>query len=71
MMWFGWGGGWMVLSMIAFWGGIILLVAWGLRALDPRTRDEAGSHRILGERFARGEIDEAEYERMSATLRGR
>ena len=72
MMWLGWGGGWMALWMVLFWGGVALLVVWGLRALDPRTRDDdSRASRILDERFARGEIDDEEYARMSSAIRGR
>ncbi|HEX8859312.1 MAG TPA: SHOCT domain-containing protein [Actinomycetes bacterium] len=78
MMW-GWNGwawwGWalMSLSMVAFWG----LVIWGIVALFRRPadrwpgdgrREEPDPERILGERFARGEIDEEEYHRRLQTL---
>ncbi len=72
MMWFGWGGWWMTLSMILFWGGIIALVVWGLRAVDPVRRDDAHRpRRILEERLARGEIDEEEFDRRIGALGGR
>jgi putative membrane protein len=64
----------MSFSMIAFWG----LVVWGIVALfrgaggsrtarpDPERTDP---ERLLGERFARGEINEEEYQRRLHTLR--
>ncbi len=74
-MWFddGWGwGAWLVmtLGMLAFWG----LVIWAIFALvrsstDGATRRGATPEQILGERFARGEIDEDEYRRRLDALR--
>ena len=76
MMW-GWHGwnwwGWlaMSLSMVAFWG----LIIWGIVALFrgsgwnwPRN-DRPDPEQILAERFARGEIDEEEYQRRMEVLR--
>lgn len=71
MMWFGWGGWWMGLSMVLFWGGVVVLLAWGLRAVELRSSDDAARpRRILDERLARGEIDEEEHARRLETLRG-
>lgn len=74
MMW-GWNGwswwGWllMTLSMLGFWG----LVIWGIVALFRRSgdsrHDRPDPQRLLAERFARGEIDEQEYQRRLQTLR--
>lgn len=70
----GWGYALMTIGMLAFWGlvigGVVLLVRKPDRSdstdflLTPRT-----SHRILAERFARGEIDEDEYTGRLAALR--
>ena len=71
---FGWGGGiggWvMMLGSLALVVGLVLLVAWGIGTgargsagrvdSGPAGSDQAGA--ILRERFARGEITEAEYE---------
>ena len=83
----GWGGGhWVVaiVMMVLFWGAIALVVlavvrsgSWSRhdhqdhRLVPPRrdTTDEA--ERILHERFARGEIDEAEYTRRHDLLKDR
>ena len=52
---------------VAFWAGVIALGVWvALRLTRPRTADTALS--ILNERFARGEIDQAEYDRRKAVL---
>ena len=66
-------GGWLVmlLGMVAFWG----LVVWAVVALfrDARSGNTLPTHRdpmdTLGERFARGEIDETEYRARAEVLR--
>ena len=71
MMWEPWGWGmWLgsVVFLVLIAIGIVMLVRWasrdglGGRAPDPR--------RILDERFARGEIDEEEYQRRRSVLKG-
>jgi putative membrane protein len=79
-MW-GWGpGGWagwlvMGLSMLVFWGGLIVLAAWAIRSFSPNRDPRAGAPSsavaILEECFARGEIDREEYEGRKAALEGR
>lgn len=73
MMWFGWGAGWagwltMTLSMIVFWGGLIWLVVWAVQQFAPETRRPSDALIILEERFARGEIDQEEFERRKGAL---
>jgi putative membrane protein len=52
---------------VAFWAGVIALGVWvALRLTRPRYADSALS--ILDERFARGDIDQAEYEARKAAL---
>ncbi len=84
-MWYGWGGGWgfgwiffiflaIFLSRM-FWGGW----GWGWRRRYWRYGgwggpygygpDHAHAEEILRERLARGEIDQAEYERLLEVLR--
>ncbi|NIJ11830.1 putative membrane protein [Saccharomonospora amisosensis] len=80
-----WDGGWvggllMLLSMVLLWGGVITVVVilvrrfaghGGSRGEGGEGRDGYGSAlRILDERYARGEIDEEEYERRRTRLRG-
>lgn len=78
MFWYGshwafWQVSLMWVGMIVFWG----LVIWAVYALisaarrPPRDREEAhgdGARRILDERLARGDIDEAEYRRLRDLL---
>ena len=71
--------GWSVwlLIVVLLWGlviaAIVLAIRWLIRA------DRRGSHEgpatpdaleVLRQRYARGEIDEAEYERRRAVLKG-
>jgi putative membrane protein len=78
MMWNGWGSGpgwigWlaMTLSMVVFWGGLILLVIWAARQFSPGSRRSSDAQAILEERFARGEIDREEFDRRKAALQVR
>ena len=73
MMWFG--GWWMALWMVLIWGGVILLIVWGVRTAsgqDSRLArgDQRNALQILEERFARGEIDRDEFEERRSTLQG-
>jgi putative membrane protein len=67
----GLGGGFMWL----FWILVIVAIAWLVRAVvagagDGRNQQKPSSPlEILEERFARGEIDEAEFERKRKLLR--
>lgn len=70
----GWGYALMTISMIVFWA---LVIAGGVAFLRyvsrPPQRVDAEPFRttsaqILAERFARGEIDEAEYRQRLQTL---
>ncbi|HET7140755.1 MAG TPA: SHOCT domain-containing protein [Arthrobacter sp.] len=81
-MMYGWGGnigigGWiaMGLMMLLFSGGIATLVILLLRGNHAGGRGFQGppddSERILNERFARGEIDETEFNARRAALRRR
>ena len=70
----GWGWVAMVTGMVVFWGLLIALAVILVRGVGrpantvpvPRPSPE----QLLGERFARGEIDEEEYRRRRAALRG-
>jgi putative membrane protein len=72
-----WGWGHMFfgsLMMILFWGGLILVILLAVRWLGGGTSHGAGSPSvrrpldILQERFARGEIDEEEFEKRRRLL---
>jgi putative membrane protein len=65
MMPYGWhDGSWGILWMVVSWVALVVLVWVIVRAIRP---EDGGAERqrdpkeILQERFARGEIDEAEY----------
>jgi putative membrane protein len=75
----GWGYALMTISMVLFWGavifGIVALVRYtghgGQQPPAPPSPPSAHApERLLAERFARGEIDEDEYQRRLTTLRG-
>ncbi|MFB6871542.1 SHOCT domain-containing protein [Streptomyces sp. NPDC056323] len=79
MFWFDHGvGGWgwfaMSASMILFWALIIIAAVLLFRSLG-RTSEHTHSparpspEQLLAERFARGEIDEDEYQRRLTALR--
>jgi hypothetical protein len=63
-----WGYWWFFL-ILWWWGGGRLFAAAAHRM--RRARREDGALATLRERFARGEIDRAEYEERRAVLRGR
>ncbi|CAL9656518.1 hypothetical protein SUDANB105_06825 [Streptomyces sp. enrichment culture] len=73
----GWGWFAMSASMIVFWALIISLGVLLFRALaragdtkTPTGTRGADPEKLLAERFARGEIDEEEYDRRLTVLRG-
>jgi putative membrane protein len=77
----GWGwGGWILmgLGMVVFWAAVIILVVLVIRYFTSdrssasATRTAPGPNRaedLLGERFARGEIDDEDFRRRMALLR--
>ncbi|MEV5973140.1 SHOCT domain-containing protein [Streptomyces sp. NPDC051921] len=80
MFWYGDGmngWGWFAMSagMVLFWGLLITIAVMLFRTLDrasqrPRgSRPATSAEQILGERLARGEIDEEEYRRRLTALR--
>ena len=75
----GWGYALMTISMVLFWGavifGIVALVRYVGRGVPPASgpppaQPPRSAEGLLAERFARGEIDEDEYQRRLAALRG-
>ncbi|MET8567590.1 SHOCT domain-containing protein [Streptomyces sp. NPDC004783] len=70
----GWGWFGMSVGMVLFWALIVTVLVLVVRSVDhprERTRTPAAPtpEQILGERYARGEIDEEEYRRRLSTLR--
>ncbi|MEU2236546.1 MULTISPECIES: SHOCT domain-containing protein [Streptomyces] len=79
MFWYGNGmngWGWFAMSagMVLFWGLLITAAVLVFRTLDraagrPARQGSTRPEEILGERLARGEIDEEEYRRRLSALR--
>ncbi len=68
-----WGGGYGMfggLMMVVFWGLVIGLIVLAVRRYSGRSDSDAeqSALNILKDRYARGEIDEEEYERRKAKL---
>jgi putative membrane protein len=63
MMWMMW------LFGLLFWAGLIAFGVWAVRRFTER-RPAGGARQILEERFARGEIDDEEFQRRLRTLGG-
>ena len=72
----GWGMGWFGgIFMMIFWVlvlvGLVLLIKWLIQSTNRVKSDAGNSNRaleILKERYARGEIDTAEFEKMKLAL---
>jgi putative membrane protein len=64
-------GGWwivMVVMMVLFWGAIIAVVVWGIRQFTGDRRRDGSALDIAKERYARGEINREEFERIRRDL---
>ncbi len=71
MMPYGWMTGWGVFWMVFSWALIALIVFLLVRAVSGSSSSgspERADHRILAERFARGEISEQEYRERKKVL---
>jgi putative membrane protein len=71
--WFGggWNGGpWIGLAWILVWAALVIGVVFLFRRRAPRGPGRSGEA-ALGERYARGEIDEDEYRKRLRVLRER
>ena len=72
----GWGPGWgwfaagHVLWWVVLVVALIALLRWALRRDGPRAGSPDRAMDVLRERFARGEIDETEFEARKRALRG-
>ena len=59
------------MMMVLFWGGLILLLVWGIRAAGgfrPNNADSALE--VLRTRLAAGDITQDEYEKTRRILQG-
>lgn len=75
----GWGYAWMGIGMVLFWTllilGIVVLIRYSVGAGQPRAQlpGSAGHiespEQVLAARFARGEIEETEFQQRLAVLR--
>ncbi|GGH18511.1 putative membrane protein [Cribrihabitans marinus] len=68
-----WGGGFGMaggLMMLLFWGAIIALIVFAVRGFSAGSGSGGNSDaaEILRERYAKGEIDDEEYEHRKAQL---
>ena len=74
----GWGpGAWIAMAfvMIVFWSVVVTAIVlavrgWPHQPTGPAASSTSDAHRILDERFARGEIDAAEDQHRRDLLRG-
>ena len=71
-----WGWFGMIVGMVVFWGLVFVAIYWLVRSVsgngqqDATTTPRPTPEQLLAERYARGEIDEAEYHKRLDTLRG-
>jgi putative membrane protein len=69
MMW-GWTGGWQwlgMLSMIVFSLAVVAFAVWAFKQSSGGS-SQSRAKKILEERFARGDIDKAEFDSRSQSL---
>lgn len=73
MMWgyyAGWNWLWMGSMMLPFWGGLIVLVIWGVRSLSEPRRSGDPAIETLRRRLAAGEISQDEFDKTKGILQG-
>lgn len=63
---FGYGPIWPMICMIIAWLGLICI---GVLLIRNFTKGKPNSNKILKERFAKGEIDKEEFERLKSVLK--
>lgn len=73
MMWwsYGWGGWdwiWMAAMMVLFWGGVVVLAVWAIRALAGPRRDGDAALEVLRKRLAAGEITPEDFDKTKKAL---
>ena len=55
-------------GMLVFWGILISIVVLAVKSVRTGSNESNRARRILDERYARGEIDEEEYEKRKRVL---
>lgn len=61
---------WMLPMMLLFWGGVVALVIWGVRAFaGPRGTGDPAIE-TLRRRLASGEINQDEFDKINRILQG-
>ena len=71
MMWNYDGGAswlWMGSTMLLFWGGVVLLAIWAIRASTTSKRSGDAALDTLRRRLAAGEISAEEFEKVKKVL---
>ena len=64
----GWSWLWMSAMMLLFWGGLIALGVWAVRALTTSRAGGDAPIEVLRRRFAAGEISQEEFEKTRKAL---
>lgn len=64
--WMIWGG----MFMLLFWGAVIALIVWAVQQAGAASRPPAGKSPldIARERYARGDIEKEEFDRLRRDL---
>jgi uncharacterized membrane protein len=73
MMWGyydGWNWLWMGGAMLLFWGGLIALAVWGLRAITGTRSTGDPAMETLRRRLAAGEISQEDFDKTKRVLQG-
>jgi len=66
----GWSWFWMLPMMVLFWGGVIALVIWGVRAFTINRGAGDQALDTLRRRLAAGEISQEEFDKTKRILQG-
>jgi putative membrane protein len=68
-------GGFGLIFMVLFWGGLIVLAIWLIGQLFPSAKSQSNdgststsAQEILKTRYARGELTPAQYQEMSQII---
>lgn len=72
---FGMGGGLGLISILLFWGVIVVAIVFGIKWIASQGKDQGKPSsgfpmEILEKRYAGGEISEKEFKKMKQNLKG-